>query len=217
MDDAHVDTMEAGLGLAKVELMLCAVHEDDPAPVPWSRASAWSKTRPTTCSASWTTDAHSHLARGRGGRPRDVVAAAAAVRGDHVVRAAGCLFGVVHRAEGGHVLRTPFVVIRWAVVRSPPMNKSSEFLPLPNRKPVEAAVADRLTASPFPRWSDLEIRPVDARGWDHCAFRLDEEMLVRLPTAEKYALAVARGHGWLPVLASALSVEWDGPSMHPSR
>ncbi|MGW3140180.1 aminoglycoside phosphotransferase family protein [Streptomyces sp. NPDC001139] len=91
------------------------------------------------------------------------------------------------------------------------MNEMPEILPLPDRKPVGAAVAGRLIAAQFPQWCDLEVRPVDAQGWDNCTFRLGDEMLVRLPTAEEYALAVQKEHRWLPVLAPALPLEVPVP------
>ncbi|MFI6481667.1 aminoglycoside phosphotransferase family protein [Nonomuraea sp. NPDC050663] len=92
------------------------------------------------------------------------------------------------------------------------MNDMSAVLPLPDRKPVvDTAVVGRLIAAQFPHWSDLEIRPVDAQGWDNSTFRLGDEMLVRLPTAEEYALAVEKEHRWLPVLAPALPVEIPVP------
>ncbi|WP_458248248.1 aminoglycoside phosphotransferase family protein [Streptomyces sp. MAI_2237] len=91
------------------------------------------------------------------------------------------------------------------------MNETPEVLPLPDRKPVDAAVAGRLIAAQFPQWSDLEVRPVNAQGWDNCTFRLGDEMLVRLPTAEEYALAVEKEHRWLPVLAPSLPLEVPVP------
>lgn len=91
------------------------------------------------------------------------------------------------------------------------MSATHELLPRPDRKPADAAVARRLVAAQFPQWAGLEIRPVDAQGWDNRTFRLGDEMLVRLPTAEEYALAVEKEHRWLPVLAPALPVEIPVP------
>lgn len=91
------------------------------------------------------------------------------------------------------------------------MNETPEVLPSPDRKPVGAAVARGLIASQFPQWSGLEVRPVSAQGWDNCTFRLGDEMSVRLPTAEEYALAVEKEHRWLPVLAPALPLEVPVP------
>jgi aminoglycoside phosphotransferase (APT) family kinase protein len=91
------------------------------------------------------------------------------------------------------------------------MSETPEVRPLPDRKPVDASVVGRLIAAQFPQWSGLEVRPVDAQGWDNCTFRLGDEMLVRLPTAEEYALAVEKEHQWLPVLAPALPLEVPVP------
>lgn len=91
------------------------------------------------------------------------------------------------------------------------MNAAPELLPLPDRNPADAAVARRLIATQFPRWSHLQIRDVDVQGWDNRTFRLGDDMLVRLPTAEEYALAVAKEHRWLPILASVSPVEIPVP------
>ena len=87
----------------------------------------------------------------------------------------------------------------------------AEVLPLPDRRTVGVAVAERLVAAQFPQWAGLEVRAVDAQGWDNCTFRLGDEMLVRLPTAEEYALAVDKEHRWLPVFAPALPLEIPVP------
>lgn len=91
------------------------------------------------------------------------------------------------------------------------MNTTHELLPRPDRKLPDETVARRLVDAQFPQWSGLQIRPVDAQGWDNCTFRLGDEMLVRLPTAEEYALAVDKEHRWLPVLAPALPFEIPAP------
>jgi len=91
------------------------------------------------------------------------------------------------------------------------MNETPHLLPLPDRKPVDDAVARRLITAQFPQWSHLEVRPVDMQGWDNRTFRLGDEMLVRLPTAEEYALAVRKEQRWLPILAPALPLEIPVP------
>ncbi|TDU86652.1 aminoglycoside phosphotransferase (APT) family kinase protein [Kribbella voronezhensis] len=91
------------------------------------------------------------------------------------------------------------------------MDETPEVLPLPDRKPADGAVARRLIDAQFPQWSDLEIRPVDAQGWDNRTFRLGDELLVRLPTAQEYALAVDKEHRWLPVLTRAVPLEIPEP------
>ncbi|WP_308208415.1 aminoglycoside phosphotransferase family protein [Paractinoplanes aksuensis] len=41
-------------------------------------------------------------------------------------------------------------------------------------------------------------------GWDNRTFHLGPDMLVRLPSAAEYALAVDKEHRWLPILADQL-------------
>lgn len=75
------------------------------------------------------------------------------------------------------------------------------------RAGVDAALVERLIAAQFPQWSDEPVRPVEFDGWDNRAYRLGEDMTVRLPTGAAYALAVEKEHRWLPVLAPLLPVE----------
>lgn len=78
--------------------------------------------------------------------------------------------------------------------------------PVPQRHHVDVTVVRRLIATQFPHWADLPVRPVSVQGWDNRTFRLGETMLVRLPSAAAYALAVAKEQRWLPVLAPHLSL-----------
>src|SRR5205807_989280 len=54
------------------------------------------------------------------------------------------------------------------------------------------------------QWAGLPVQPVAHGGWDNWTFHLGTEMLVRLPSAAEYALAVGKEHRWLPVLAPRL-------------
>ncbi|QUQ65724.1 aminoglycoside phosphotransferase [Kutzneria sp. CA-103260] len=62
----------------------------------------------------------------------------------------------------------------------------------------------RLINDQFPRWAGLPVRPVAKSGWDNVTFHLGDTMLVRLPSAAEYALAVDKEQRWLPVLAPRL-------------
>jgi aminoglycoside phosphotransferase (APT) family kinase protein len=75
---------------------------------------------------------------------------------------------------------------------------------VPQRHQVDVTLVRRLIATQLPHWADLPVRPVSAQGWDNRTFRLGETMLVRLPSAAAYALAVAKEQRWLPVLAPHL-------------
>ncbi|MEU4697909.1 phosphotransferase [Nonomuraea dietziae] len=48
-------------------------------------------------------------------------------------------------------------------------------------------------------------------GWDNWTFHLGDGMLVRLPSASEYALAVEKEHRWLPPLASQLPLPIPAP------
>ncbi|GAA2759364.1 aminoglycoside phosphotransferase family protein [Actinopolymorpha rutila] len=48
-------------------------------------------------------------------------------------------------------------------------------------------------------------------GWDNRTFRLGDEMLVRLPSAAPYALAVDKEQRWLPILAPQLPLSIPVP------
>jgi aminoglycoside phosphotransferase (APT) family kinase protein len=76
---------------------------------------------------------------------------------------------------------------------------------------IDEALARRLLASQFPGWADLRIHRVAKQGWDNRTFRLGEQLLMRLPSAEAYASQVEREHGWLPVLAPHLALQIPEP------
>jgi aminoglycoside phosphotransferase (APT) family kinase protein len=71
---------------------------------------------------------------------------------------------------------------------------------------IDAALVKQLIETQFPRWADLEIKPVTHGGWDNRTFHLGQHMLVRLPSAAGYVPHVAKEHRWLPALAPHLPV-----------
>jgi aminoglycoside phosphotransferase (APT) family kinase protein len=68
----------------------------------------------------------------------------------------------------------------------------------------DATLVARLVRWQFPQWSSLPIAAAEPNGWDNRTFRLGSELLVRLPSAERYAAQVRKEHRWLPVLAPHL-------------
>ncbi len=84
------------------------------------------------------------------------------------------------------------------------MNDVPDLGPMPQRVAVGAEQARRLVAEQFPHWAELPVTAVDKGGWDNWTFHLGDDMLLRLPSAEEYALAVEKEHRWLPELAPAL-------------
>jgi aminoglycoside phosphotransferase (APT) family kinase protein len=76
--------------------------------------------------------------------------------------------------------------------------------PVPQRLIIDVETVRHLVAAQFPRWSQRPIRPVSSPGWDNLTFHLGDDMLVRLPSASEYALAVEKEHRWLPELGEQL-------------
>jgi aminoglycoside phosphotransferase (APT) family kinase protein len=76
----------------------------------------------------------------------------------------------------------------------------------PDKLEITLSIAVELIAEQFPKWAYLSIRPVEVSGWDNRTFRLGEEMSIRLPSAEPYALKVSKEQKWLPILAPHLSM-----------
>ena len=81
---------------------------------------------------------------------------------------------------------------------------TSDLGPVPRRITVGAEQVRRLIELQFPQWAGLPVQPVASGGWDNWTFHLGAGMLVRLPSASEYALAVGKEHRWLPVLAPQL-------------
>lgn len=72
-------------------------------------------------------------------------------------------------------------------------------------------LVSELVATQFPAWADLVVRPVPLDGWDNTTFRLGNDMLVRLPSAERYVAQVEKEHRWLPRLAGHLPLPIPRP------
>jgi aminoglycoside phosphotransferase (APT) family kinase protein len=80
----------------------------------------------------------------------------------------------------------------------------SDVGPVPERYDIDVPLVRRLIAAQFPQWADLPIRPVAPAGWDNRTFHLGAHLVVRMPSAPPYALAVDKEHRWLPALAPHL-------------
>ncbi len=76
---------------------------------------------------------------------------------------------------------------------------------------IDPALVMSLVAHQFPRWAHLPVSAVEPGGWDNRTFRLGEDMLVRLPSAQRYASQVATEHAWLPRLAAQLPLPIPQP------
>ena len=52
---------------------------------------------------------------------------------------------------------------------------------------INVELAKKLITEQFPQWEELPISSVSHSGWDNRTFHLGQEMVIRLPSAEKYA------------------------------
>jgi aminoglycoside phosphotransferase (APT) family kinase protein len=76
---------------------------------------------------------------------------------------------------------------------------------------IDEQLARRLVDRQFPRWADLPITRVEVDGWDNRTFRLGDDLTVRLPSGDWYALQVDKEQRWLPVLAPHLPLPIPAP------
>lgn len=91
------------------------------------------------------------------------------------------------------------------------LNDVPDLGPVPQRITVSTEQARRLVAEQFPQWADLPVAAVENGGWDNRTFHLGDDMLLRLPSAQEYALAVEKEHRWLPELAPLLTLPIPEP------
>jgi len=76
---------------------------------------------------------------------------------------------------------------------------------------ITISTAIDLIAEQFSEFSHLDIKPVELSGHDNRSFRLGENMLIRLPSAEAYALKVQQEQKHLPILSKYLSLSIPTP------
>ncbi len=80
-----------------------------------------------------------------------------------------------------------------------------------DKRDITVDVVVALLREQHPQWADLPVRPVDVDGNDNTSFRLGDDLLVRLPSHERYVLGVEKEHRWLPVLAQQLPLPIPEP------
>jgi len=72
-------------------------------------------------------------------------------------------------------------------------------------------LAHELINKQFPEYANMPITSVEKQGHDNRTYRLGSEMLIRMPTAECYALKVPKEQELLPRLSPHLSVSIPVP------
>lgn len=80
-----------------------------------------------------------------------------------------------------------------------------------NKEFITAELAHKLILEQFPEYTSLPIILVESQGHDNRTFRLGDEMLIRMPTDEQYALKVAKEQELLPKLERHLSFDIPAP------
>ena len=65
----------------------------------------------------------------------------------------------------------------------------------------------RLLTAQFPQWADLPIEPVHSAGTGNALYRLDDDMVVRLPRIPSAVEQVDKEQKWLPRLAPRLPLK----------
>ncbi|OJV16125.1 MAG: acetyltransferase [Alphaproteobacteria bacterium 33-17] len=76
---------------------------------------------------------------------------------------------------------------------------------------ISILTAKKLIQEQFPEYANLTITEVEKQGHDNRTYRLGDDMLIRMPTAEEYALKVSIEQELLPKLAPFLSVSIPAP------
>ena len=72
-------------------------------------------------------------------------------------------------------------------------------------------LARKLILEQFPEYAHLEVTDVEKQGHDNRTYRLGDILLIRMPTAESYALKVPKEQELLPQLAPYLSLSIPVP------
>lgn len=83
---------------------------------------------------------------------------------------------------------------------------------------IDTVLVRQLLRDQFPAWADLPVKAVEPGGWDNRTFRLGDDLLVRLPSADAYVEQVGKEQHWLPRLAPGLPlpIPWPVAMGRPS-
>ncbi|MCS5708651.1 aminoglycoside phosphotransferase family protein [Candidatus Berkiella cookevillensis] len=76
---------------------------------------------------------------------------------------------------------------------------------------ITSELAQKLINNQFPKYAHLPISAVEKQGHDNRTYRLGSELLIRMPTAESYALKVPKEQDLLPKLAPYLTTNIPVP------
>ncbi|MUO79194.1 phosphotransferase [Agrobacterium vitis] len=80
-----------------------------------------------------------------------------------------------------------------------------------DRLTISVELVQRLIADQFPQFSLLAIQPIIPGGWNNRSFRLGSEMIIRMPSAQRYEQQVEKEQRFLPMLAPHLPLPITEP------
>jgi aminoglycoside phosphotransferase (APT) family kinase protein len=80
-----------------------------------------------------------------------------------------------------------------------------------NNLDITDSLVSQLITEQFPKWAEFKITPVKFGGHDNRTFRLGDNLLIRLPSAQSYVAQVAKEQEWLPKLAPHLTMKIPSP------
>ena len=72
-------------------------------------------------------------------------------------------------------------------------------------------LAKKLISTQFSEYADLNVTEIEEQGHDNRTYRIGDDMLIRMPKAESYALKVPKEQELLPKLAQYLSIAIPAP------
>jgi aminoglycoside phosphotransferase (APT) family kinase protein len=76
---------------------------------------------------------------------------------------------------------------------------------------INIELVQKLLKEQFPKWSAENVSPVEKQGWSNRTFRLGNNLLIRLPSANGYTSLIEKEQKWLPFLAKQLSLSIPKP------
>lgn len=72
---------------------------------------------------------------------------------------------------------------------------------------IDLPLVQQLIRTQFPQWVSEAIHTVDPQGHDHRSFRLGDDLLVRIPSAQRYVAQVEKEQLYLPQLYPHLTLK----------
>jgi predicted acetyltransferase/RimJ/RimL family protein N-acetyltransferase len=87
----------------------------------------------------------------------------------------------------------------------------SEISDLEQKLNITLELAKKLIVTQFPEYIGLNVIEVEQQGHDNRTYRIGDDVLIRMPIAESYALKVPKEQELLPKLAKYLSVAIPAP------